>query len=71
MFNIEERTLMSFYRTDSKSNLLADLKAAAPFIDDEEAAAMATDIIKRLENTSDEDFKKINFREVLDNTVME
>lgn len=61
MFNIEEITLMSLYRTDSRSNLLEDLKKVKPHIEDEEILKMTNNVINKLETMSDAEYKKIDF----------
>lgn len=60
-FSPEEIAIMGMYRTDCKEHLLADLTAAAPHVEDPDAAACVSSILGKLADISDREFEKISF----------
>ena len=60
-FTAEEMALLCLYDTSSRANLLNDLYAVRPYIDDPEMLALSQSAASKLIQMSKEDFDRIVF----------
>ncbi len=61
IFTVEETTLLRAFDTSTRKTAILSLMNEMGMMQDEELIAQCLSMVKKLENTSDEDFAEVDF----------
>lgn len=61
IFTVEETTLLHAFDTSTRRTAILSLMDEMGMMQDEELIAQCLSMVKKLENTSDEDFEEVDF----------
>ena len=61
IFTVEETTLLRAFDTSTRGTAILSLMNEMGMMQDEELIAQCLSMVKKLENTSDEDFAEVDF----------
>ncbi len=61
IFTVEETTLLRAFDTSTRRSAILSLMNEMGMMQDEELIAQCLSMVKKLENTSDEDFAEVDF----------
>ncbi|MDE5699281.1 MAG: transposon-transfer assisting family protein [Lachnospiraceae bacterium] len=62
-FTVEEVNLICIYAGESRSEVIADIARALPYLDDTDMAELSNRIIVKLRNMTDEEFEQLELIE--------
>ena len=65
-FNKEELTIMSFYNCDDRIKLINQLESVVENVDEVEIESEINEIVIKLKCMTDDDFKEIDFKNIIE-----
>ena len=65
-FNKEELTIMSFYNCDDRIKLINQLESVVENVDEVESESEINEIVIKLKGMTDDDFKEIDFKNIIE-----
>lgn len=65
-FNKEELTIMSFYNCDNRNELINELESIVENVGEIEVEAEVKEIIVKLKSMTDNEFKEIDFKDIIE-----
>ena len=65
-FNKEELTIMSFYNSDNRNELINELENIVENIDEIEVESEVKEIIAKLKGMTDSEFRELDFKDIIE-----